>query len=477
VNTPFFDSLIFSTDGTTVADYFSDASYGQIDLVTVNLPSSVGWSRAPQPYSYYVDSGFGLDSPYPNNSQGMVQDLVNLVDPQVDFSQYDNDGDGVVDVVMVIHSGPGAELSGDPNDIWSHQWGIPATRLDNVWISKYTVQPEYWRNPGDMTIGVYAHELAHGFGLPDLYDIDGDSWGIGRWGLMGHGAWLGPTGFGERPCHLSAWSKVEIGFATPTDIVANQTDLQIQGATMASDIYRIYPDGAPSNEYFLLENRQKSGYDAYLPSAGMLIWHIDDAKASFDNSDNSEQWYPGLPTDQHYRVALEQADGFWELEQKNDLGDAGDPFPGSSGASSFTTATTPAATLYSGDPTLLAIENIFQSAGVVHCDVTVTLASGVDDDNPLLPEAVNLSQNYPNPFNPTTHIDFSLHESAHVRIDVIDMNGRVAKTLIDNQYSVGDHSVSWDGSDYNGHEVASGVYIYRLMADTVSKTRKMTLVR
>ncbi|MFQ5608077.1 MAG: M6 family metalloprotease domain-containing protein, partial [Candidatus Zixiibacteriota bacterium] len=200
VNAQFFDTLLFTAQSGTVRDYYSEISYGQLDMVSVNLPSSLGWQRAPQTYAYYVNGQNGTGA-YPNNSQKLTEDVVDLIDPLVDFSQYDNDGNGTVDVLVIVHSGSGAEFTGSANDIWSHKWAISPRLKDGVTISDYTVQPEFWINPGDMTIGVYAHELGHGFGLPDLYDTDNSSWGLGRWSLMASGSWNGPTSFGESPAH------------------------------------------------------------------------------------------------------------------------------------------------------------------------------------------------------------------------------------------------------------------------------------
>jgi len=130
----FLDTMLFDSLGNSVRNYYGEVSYGQIDLITVNLPSSTGWQRAPQTYSYYVDNSNGTGS-YPKNSQKLVEDLVDLVDPLVDFSAYDNDGDGNVDALMVIHSGSGAEFSGQNTDIWSHKWDITPRAKDGVYIS------------------------------------------------------------------------------------------------------------------------------------------------------------------------------------------------------------------------------------------------------------------------------------------------------------------------------------------------------
>ena len=127
VTEPFFDSLIFGSSGATVSSYYNEISYGQLDLVTVHLPSSVGWVTAPNTYAYYVDGKNGVGD-YPRNAQKLVEDLVDIIDAVVDFGQYDNDGDGFVDNLMVVHSGPGAEFSGSDDDIAS---GIISATLDS----------------------------------------------------------------------------------------------------------------------------------------------------------------------------------------------------------------------------------------------------------------------------------------------------------------------------------------------------------
>ncbi|MDF1546131.1 MAG: M6 family metalloprotease domain-containing protein, partial [bacterium] len=285
VQAGYFDSLLFDSVGNTVRDYYDEISYGQLDIVTVNLPTALGWQLAPQTYAFYVNNQNGVGS-YPQNSQKLLEDLVDQIDAQVDFSQYDNDGDGYVDVVTMIHSGSGAEYSGLNSDIWSHKWEIFPRLKDGVLVKDYTIQPEYWTTPGDMTIGVYAHELGHAFGLPDLYDTDYSSNGIGRWGLMAFGSWLGPGLDGSSPAHPSAWCRIQMGFATSVNVVTNRSGEVINPVENGGSIYRLWNSGAASNEYFLIENRQKTGYDSYLPGHGLLIWHIDRAK-----SDNTEEWY------------------------------------------------------------------------------------------------------------------------------------------------------------------------------------------
>lgn len=351
----FFDSLIFneSAGSNSVRVYYRETSYGKLDMVTVNLPSSTDWLLAPQPYSYYTNGAYGIGS-YPKNTQKLVEWLIDEIDPYVNFSDYNNDGDLNVEGISIIHAGPGAEVTGNVNDIWSHQWGISSRLRDGVYITDYTIQPEYVISPGDTTIGVFAHEFGHLLGLPDLYDIDLSSHGIGKWSLMAAGAWNGPNPGGSSPAHLDPWSKIYLGFTNP-QIPSTPGNYVLQNSEFDdSSIYRLWSDNnLTSSEYFLIENRQQIGFDSFLPGSGLLIWHIDDTKST-----NSQEWYPGNTISGHYKVALEQADGLWDLEQYIDNGDPGDPYPGITNNLEFTSTTTPDSKSYAGFETNVSVENI-----------------------------------------------------------------------------------------------------------------------
>jgi len=473
VPTTDFDSVLFDSNGITVKNYYSDISYGSLDLVTLDLPSSLGWNRAPQTYAYYANNANGVGS-YPQNSQKLVEDLVDAVDGAVDFSSYDNDNNSFVDVLIVMHAGQGAEVSGLNSDIWSHKWGIsPKMTNDGVYVSSYTIQPEYISTPGDLTIGVISHELAHGFGLPDLYDTDYSSNGIGRWGIMAFGSWLGPSNKGGRPAAPCAWSRLEMGFNTATNVSSNVNGQVINDVKSSGQIFRLWTSGNMGNEYFLIENRQKTGYDTYLPGSGLLVWHIDDGKTS-----NDDEWYPSLSTSNHYMVALEQADGLYELEHANDYGDANDIFPGNLNVSDFNALSSTNSDSYSSGGSFVAVENIATNSGVITADLIVALSAGIDDEETdILPQEYSLAQNYPNPFNPTTTIEYYLPNSGEVEIEVYNITGQKVKTLVDGNATVGTNSIDWDGTDEYGYEVASGMYFYRLNAPSFSMTKKMTLLR
>lgn len=471
-----FDTLLFENRQGAVRHYYNTVSYGQLDIVTLDLPSTIGWNTAPQTYSWYVDHQKGLGG-YPQNTQKLCEDIVDLIDPMIDFSQYDNDGDDTVDAIIMIHTGSGYEKSGNVDDIHSHKWAIPARLKDGVYIHDFTVQPEYWDTPGDMTCGVYCHELGHVFGLPDLYDTDYSSRGIGLWSLMSFGSWLGPNYNGSSPAELDAWCRIQLGFTSPVNVLSDLANVSIANVENGGTIYRLWSDGDVGSEYFLVENRQKVGYDAYLPGDGLLIWHIDETKLP-SMTPNDNEWYPDHTFGGNYGIALEQADGLFELEKLISTGNDGDPFPGNSSNISFSPLSNPNSNSYAGLNTYVSVSNIFPSGATITADFQVSSSSNVVEiEDVLLPQATHLGQNYPNPFNPSTSINIDLAAVGDVSLSIYDILGREVDKLLDGSYSAGSKTVTWDGTDLIGNAVSSGIYFYELVTDSKRDTKKMTLIR
>jgi len=234
------------------------------------------------------------------------------------------------------------------------------------------MEPEYWANPGDMTIGVYAHELGHAlFGLPDLYDTDYSSSGLGNWSLMAGGSWGGNNG--DSPAFPDAWSHIQMGYITPTVIQSNTPNLSLNQVETTPKVYLLWKSGIVGKQYFLIENREKTSFDSSLPSSGLNIYHIDESVTT----GNDNEWYPGNTSNGHYLVALEQADGLWNLEHGNGRGDAGDPFPGSTNNYSFTNSTTPDTKDYLLTATGLAVKNISAAGQNMTADYEVTTTDKV----------------------------------------------------------------------------------------------------
>jgi immune inhibitor A len=358
-----FNDLFFSTGVLphgSVKEYYKEVTGGLVDLTG----EVVGPFRLPQTLAWYANNNFGIGRPTGQpRANIMAKDAADAADSSVNFSLYDNDGNGFVDAFIVVHAGGGGEQSGNPGDIWSHKWTLPAPRpSDGKQIYAYLTIPE------DSRIGVCAHELGHLlFGFPDLYDTDNTSEGVGNWCLMGGGSW---NGGGDIPAHPSAWCKVQQGWANTTNITAAST-ISVPDVKTSRNVHRLWKDGINGPEYFLLENRQRTGYDEKLPGEGLLIWHIDENQ-------------PGNTDETHYKVGLVQADGNRDLELDQNRGDAGDPYPGSSNNTAFTGSSTPNSNSYAGSPTSVSVTNISPSGATMNAVV------GVSSRDPVLAALANI---------------------------------------------------------------------------------------
>ncbi len=317
--------------GRSFSDYFKESSYGKLDI-SVNV---VGWTRAKNSYQSYSHGKNGFDG-----ARGLVAEAIDAAEARgVDFSKYDNNNDGNVDGIIVIHAGPGTEEAADNNYIWSHRWAINSRFYDGRNISDYMIQPEI-RFSERVNIGIFCHEFGHLLGLPDLYDTDdrnGINSGIGHWGLMARGGWGGQEAV---PSGLCAWSKSALNWADVQDITGKYGAYTLPAASQNNSFIKIRTP-RPS-EYFLLENRQRAGVDTELPGSGMAIWHIDsDKTAQYPerNQVNGDTNRKG--------VDLEEADGRDELDAlPAHMGDAGDLFPGTAGNASFFSESYPSSDTY-----------------------------------------------------------------------------------------------------------------------------------
>jgi len=346
-----FEELFFSL-GTmptgSVRDYYQEVTHGLVDL----QGEVVGPYRMPRTVVEYAHGKSGIRVG-PPNAQEMARDAVEAADADVEFAPYDNDGNGYVDAFVVIHAGKGAEATLSANDIWSHKSTLEggAYAADGTSVYAYLTVPE------DCKVGVCVHELGHLlFGWPDLYDTDYSSEGLGDWCLMAGGSWNGNQG--DRPAHPSAWCKAQQGWVSVTNRTGNG-DANFADVKDGHDVVRLWKNGESSQEYFLLENRQKTGFDDHLPGEGLLIWHVDDAIATNTNEN-------------HPKVALEQADGKRDLELRANQGDGGDPYPGSGGKRGFDANSTPSSKSYAGADTCVAVSSISDSGPMMTAHLQVS---------------------------------------------------------------------------------------------------------
>lgn len=346
-----FEDLFFSKGKIStgsVREYFSEVSKNLIDI----QGEVVGPFRMPRTLKAYANGASGTGVSFPN-ARTMAFDAAKLANPSVDFSKYDNDKDNFVDAFVVVHAGTGAETNNDPDGIWSHKWVLPNGAVNADGTTKIF---SYLTVPEDCELGVCAHELGHLlFGWPDLYDSDYSSEGIGDWCLMAGGSW---NNNGLTPAHPSAWCKCTQGWVTVETPSSNLTKVNIRDIKTDGKVYKLWKNGLPGKEYFLVENRNKVKFDKYLPGAGLLIWHVDDAIEG--NSDEA-----------HYRVALKQADGNKDLEKGNNQGDASDCYPGVLKKTSFNSASNPSSKSYAGLDTSVSVTKIAKAGSVISADISV----------------------------------------------------------------------------------------------------------
>ena len=332
-------------------DFYLEISYGQFDAQT----QVMGWYTSAEDHIYYGDDTPGSH----NNVREMIGDAIDDAEAQgVDWSQYDNDGNGYVDGINIIHAGQGAE-EGDGSNIWSHKWSLGgyARYYDGVWIDSYSINPEkqnagYSGIPGLTHIGVISHEFGHAMGLPDLYDTDYSSSGIGTWGLMSGGSWGGNGSSPWYPAHMCAWAKIEMGWINPI-ILDDEISITLQLDNVEENAVAFRLNGPSyTNQYFLFENRQKIGSDQTLKNSGLLIWHINDSQSNNSN-------------DYNRLVDLEQADGLFQLNDGGNDGDLSDPYPGTMNITRFADETMPSSQYNNGSTSNIIVNDILEENEII----------------------------------------------------------------------------------------------------------------
>ena len=363
VNEPNFNEGSFKG---SMYDYFKKQSLNQFNL-TFDVVGPVTVSKS---QSYYGQNDSQGNDKYPAT---MVCEALKLANSQVNYADYDWDDDKEVDQVYVVYAGKGEADGGAANTIWPHAWdlssaasygdGDGALTLDGVKIDSYACGGEKNGSSGELAgIGTMCHEFSHCLGYPDFYDTDySGGQGMGYWDLMDSGSY---NDDGYQPAGYTSYERWVAGWVEPTELSAttqvdNMPDLQTSGQS-----YIIYNQGN-RNEYYLLENRQKAGWDASLPGKGLLILHVDyDATVWGNNAPNdtpSHQRMTWIPADNEYQYTISNGDKYFTFS-----GMANDPFPYGS-VNAFGRNTTPAASLFNAntDGTYYldsSIENITQNS-------------------------------------------------------------------------------------------------------------------
>ncbi|WP_150272722.1 M6 family metalloprotease domain-containing protein [Paenibacillus tepidiphilus] len=276
-----WSQTFFGTTNRSVKDYYREVSQGRLNFVPATENAGTANDGIIKVH---------LNHAYTSGA-GTVVEALSAADPYINMASYDTDGDGYIQndelkVVTILAGYEQSYGSSATQSVWAHftslgDTGAPVLDGKKVCVgykgAGYTQQGERHADH-QSTIGVLSHELGHMLGLPDLYDTDGSSSGIGNHSLMSYGSWGSMAGeyLGATPVHPDAWSKYMLGFA---DVVTARSDSSVSytlnsTGTGSYNIVKI-PTQDP-NQYFMLENRQHEGYDRSLNvHGGVAIWHID----------------------------------------------------------------------------------------------------------------------------------------------------------------------------------------------------------
>jgi immune inhibitor A len=471
-----FRELYFGTSAGSICDYYDEVSYGQFEL----YGDVYGWYTMPFPYSYYVADLAGI-GPYPKNSQKLTEDAVAAADHAVDFSLYDNDGDGEVDGLFILHAGAGREeIPSVPDDVMhSHKWDLssggnspgPYLTEEGIDVDPYCIVPEEHPNGTIASIGVACHEFAHILGAPDLYVTKEDFPAVvGDFCLMDHGLWLGIP-YGSSPVHPCSWIKSLFGWVEPEVVDGREIDkASLPAVEFDPVVYQLTdnPGGVDwsashpgTGEYFLVSNRQPhdESYDWKLPGGGLLILHIDESQ--WDNNDPERRLVQVVQADGDFSTATEgEASDLWQSSEEG-----------------FSPHSQPSSDFYDGTPSDASVTFISDSDSVMTAHIRVGV---IEVDKPY---------SYPNPYVKESSGDEATivylpsgergeRGAPSLKVTLFTLSGDKVRTL-DEELTEVDPAFGkavWDGRNDDGQEVASGIYFYIIETESEKKVGRLTFV-
>lgn len=301
---------------SSVTQYFKDASFGKLNLVF----DIYGPYTADNNHDYYGKANGD------SRSLTLYKEAVQKADGDIDFSQYDSDGNGKVDMVYILYAGTGANLSGNKYDIWPGCWtsGVNISTKDgkninviggaNELLTYAATSP----TKADLRagVGVTCHEMSHGMGLPDLYNT-GTPYVGGRedWSNCGPEDWDLMDG-GENiynalwPCQYTAWERDVMGW-TDIEELTEPDDITIyplDDSLGRGKAYRV-TNPANTNEYYIIENYGTKDWNQYITNnygSGLMLYHLNSSTSGFSMTPNNVVGKPNitiLPADD-YIMAL-----------------------------------------------------------------------------------------------------------------------------------------------------------------------------
>jgi len=313
----------------SVSDFFLENSLGRCRYTNIVVP----YYRALHPKTYYTDRTI----PQPRRAYELMNEAIAFHKAQgFDFSPLTVDSQGFVYAMNVYYAGP--VTNNWAEGLWPHSHHLGTAVQLRSGMKAYDYQ--FTAMGAELGLGTFCHENGHMLcDYPDLYDYGYESSGVGGYCLMCAG-----NNVSERnPIPISAYLKRLSGWAGNVTTITHGATITLEAGT---NDFAIYSRGG--REYFLIENRRRTGRDASLPDEGLAIWHVD------EEGDNSHEQ---MTSGSHYELSLEQADGLFQLErQRNQIGDAGDLFAGP--LARFGDSTLPDSKWWNGTSSNLRIEEV-----------------------------------------------------------------------------------------------------------------------
>ena len=441
-----------SANRSSVTKYFSDVSYGrfapQFDVYgPVSLPDSLK--------VYGGTNSTGDDE----DMTSLLKNSCKLLNDEIDFSQYDGNGDGFVDLVIVVYAGYSQSYAGnDYSCIWPKSGTRSAGTYDGKKVSRYAVNAELNGFPGCWSsapykringIGTLCHEFCHTMGMPDFYPtgkqgakVKGNNQAMEFWSLMDSGNYLINS---YAPCALNAWEREAFGWMEiPT--LDEEGEIEIRSIDDGGTAYRIYNDNdATGREYYIIENIQNIGHNLMQKGHGLMVYHVDYDPQIFQLGDNTVNNVKGHP-----RMTVVPADGL--LFAQYNVGKtidgavvtsstfyeqlAGDPFPGSKGVTALNDTTGHVNfKVFKGEQLNKALDGISEQDGVVSLEYVDDFAAWLEEqefpkgdvNHDMVVDvadamiAVNIVLKDPKGFYCHKHADFN----ADKIVDVADVMGIV----------------------------------------------------
>lgn len=308
-------------------DYFMASSYGKFspnfDVVgPYTMPLSL--------------ADYGANNPiYDKEAPQLIADACSAANANgLDFTQYDADNDGIIDNVFVYYAGYNEAEHAPANTIWPHRWivepgpyysgDIASITFDGKLLRDYACTSELKGSSGSRMcgIGTFCHEFGHVLGLPDYYHTAADKTTLGTWSIMSSGNYNNES---RTPPTYSAYDRFFLGYLTPqeattaSDLIleplsqttTEPTNTLKQAYLLSSTTHNLSGKNPNPSEFFVLEYRKKTGWDSYLPTEGLCIWHIDYNQTTWN--DNTPNNYTGITGTQspssHLGVYLQPLSG------------------------------------------------------------------------------------------------------------------------------------------------------------------------